>query len=147
MSKSGMPSASARPRVCRDTTAALARVRAQIFWTNSTVELTSSGTRTAPMRRSASIAIPYSGRFTPSVMTRSPLRTPESTKDRATRGTTSARSRYVQVSVRKPGLIMNASLGPNLRADVSRTSLSVSTLPPQLASARSAFRESSRYGG
>src|SRR5207245_7890022 len=48
----------------------------------------------------------------------------------AVRGWMSSRSRYVHVRVRKPCLMMNASLRPNCAADTSRMSLSVSTLLP-----------------
>jgi hypothetical protein len=78
MSNSGRPKASARSRVCCDTTTELARVRLAIFSANSAVEFTSRGTTIAPVRSAANIAIPYSGRLTPNVMTRSPLRTPSS---------------------------------------------------------------------
>src|SRR5918994_4458088 len=42
----------------------------------------------------------------------------------------SFRSLYVHARVRKPGRIISASLLPNFRADSSRMSFSVSTLPP-----------------
>src|SRR5712691_6204576 len=74
--------------------------------------------------------MPYSGRFTPQMSTRSPFFIPLSLRWRVTRGTTSFRSRYDHARVRKPGRIMSASFAPNFRADCSMMSLSVSTLPP-----------------
>src|SRR5512132_3851929 len=74
--------------------------------------------------------MPYSGRFTPQISTRSPFFIPASLRYRATRGTTSFRSRYDHARVRKPGRIVSASFVPNFRADSSRMSLSVSTVPP-----------------
>ena len=80
MSCSGMPSVSARSRVCADTIAAVARVRSTILRAKSGRELTSSGTSTAPRRRAARRPIPYSGRLTPQTMTRSPRAIPESAR-------------------------------------------------------------------
>ena len=157
----GRPSRRAGSSVWRDASTSFGPVCSTTLVAKSSVLRTSSGTATSPACAAARNPSPHSGRLTAQIATRSPRVAPASCSARAILGTWCPMSRYRQMRVRKPGLIISAGRGPNPSTDrwirpltVSMCASSACATSDELgqgtaaaASSRSAPLASSVHGG